>query len=164
MLPQLRYILKRRDDPFYQGKRPDIMMKYGAVMFWIMIALFTLAVTGCISQPYGFFEPHPKLFSDYYLPQEDPNIKDIWIDNSQAEGEACSTNLFGLITFGDSTVEKASQNLVERNKVATILYSWHFEKRFETYFGIYSIFCTKVSGITAYRSSEGKARCEKLTQ
>ena len=74
-------------------------------------------------------------------------------------GMACSSNVLGLVTIGDSSIRTAINNaLLERaqhgsvknlNPVDGFLYDVKLDRRFETYLGLYSQLCTVASGTLA---------------
>ena len=95
-----------------------------------MIVFGALASAGCAALPYqtGVW------YTDYQTP-----LQATQNDTGSKMGEACQTNILGLIATGDASISTAAQNggVTKINSVDT---------NFNHILGIFSKTCTRVSG------------------
>ena len=109
-----------------------------------------LLLSACALQPYGIIYTQITQGDAYPRPwvHSELDLKKMTLIGS-AHGESCSTNVLGLVATGDGGIDAALQDAKTRAGGATILYDVRIDRRMKIYFGLYSTFCTEVSGIAA---------------
>jgi len=122
-----------------------------AKLFMAVVLGSTLAA--CALQPKGVLYSDIKSDSSYPRPWAYGDLNYLKIPYKligHSTGEVCSTNLLGLYASGDSSIDSAVQSALKNaGGNASILYDVKIDHKFTTYLGLYSIFCTQVSGIAA---------------
>ena len=116
----------------------------------ILFFLFFLGLSGCALQPYGLLYTQVVRGESYPRPwvHGDLDLTRITLIGP-ARGEACSSNVLGLVATGDGGIDAALKDALKRAGGATLLYDVRVDQRTRTYLGLYSKFCTEVSGIAA---------------
>lgn len=119
--------------------------------------------SGCALQPYGLLYSEISLMAEYPLPWVYSDlIRDHYKIQGYATGQACNSNWLGLLALGDSSSKAAvsdalrpkAQDGSSIGEPVGILYDVKVDRQFHTYLGLYSRFCTMVSGIWAIPKSE----------
>jgi hypothetical protein len=116
-----------------------------------VISLLLLSLLpACAMQPYGLLYTQVTQGVAYPRPwvHSELDLKKITLVGPSS-GESCSRNFLGLVATGDGGIEAAVQDALKRAGGATILYDVRIDRRTKTYLGLYSKFCTEVSGIAA---------------
>lgn len=116
------------------------------------ISLFlVLFLSACAMQPYGLLYTHVTRGVAYPRPwvHSELDLKKMTLVGP-SYGEACSTNFLGLVATGNGGIDAALQDALRRaGGGATILYDVRIDRRMKSYLGLYSKFCTEVSGVAA---------------
>ncbi|MHB1756461.1 MAG: TRL domain-containing protein [Leptospirillum sp.] len=112
--------------------------------------LLIFLLSACAMQPYGLLYTQVTQGVAYPRPwvHGELDLKKITLVGP-AHGEACSTNFLGLVATGNGGIDSAVQDALKRAGSATILYDVRIDRSTKTYFGLYSKFCTEVSGTAA---------------
>ena len=121
-------------------------------LFILCLALGTAwSAVGCALQPYGLISTavHP---GDYPRPMQNTDIPPAaMLLSRSAAGEACSHNLLGVYAWGDASIATAAKNALagagSRAGDATMLADVKLDHRVFSILGVYSDFCTQVSGV-----------------
>lgn len=116
----------------------------------VLFLLFFVSLSGCAMQPYGLLYTQVVRGESYPRPwvHGDLDLTRITLIGP-ARGEACSSNVLGLVATGDGGIDAALQDALKRAGGATLLYDVRIDLRTKTYLGLYSTFCTEVSGTAA---------------
>ena len=116
----------------------------------LMVLCLLFLLPGCALQPYGLLYSHVVRGEAYPRPwtHGDLDLTRMTLVGP-AHGEACSTNLLGLVATGDGGIDAAVRDALKRAGGATILYDVRIDRRTTSYLGLYSTFCTEVSGTAA---------------
>ena len=119
----------------------------------LMVGVIGSMLAACALQPNGLLYSDLKSDSSYPRPWAYSDLNYLKIPHKligHSTGEVCSTNLLGLYASGDRSIDSAVQSALKNaGGSASILYDVKIDHKFTTYLGVYSIFCTQVSGIAA---------------
>jgi hypothetical protein len=123
-----------------------------ARLLMLALALGTAwSAVGCALQPYALISTavHP---GDYPRPLQNADIPPTaTLLSRSAAGEACSHNLLGVYAWGDASIATAARNALananSRAGDATMLADVKLDHRVFSILGVYSDFCTQVSGV-----------------
>ncbi len=119
-------------------------------MTFVVILFLLVLLPGCALQPYGLLYSHVVTGEAYPRPW---THRDLALARmtlvGPASGEACSTNLLGLVATGDGGIDAAVRDALTRAGGATVLYDVRIDRRTTSYLGLYSTFCSEVNGIAA---------------
>jgi hypothetical protein len=112
--------------------------------------LLFFLLPGCALQPYGLLYSHVVTGDSYPRPwtHRDLDLTRMVL-LGPASGAACSKNVLGLFATGDGGIDAAVRDALKRAGGGTVLYDVRIDRKTTSYLGLYSTFCTEVSGVAA---------------
>lgn len=122
----------------------------------LLLVAAVMSLTGCTA----VIGPVGLIFTSVKVPQS-------WNSNTAAdvgsatvlgevEGEACASNILGLIALGEAGYDDALKAALKQKAGATTVYDARTDSRIFSILGIYSQFCTVVHG-TAIQTASANA-------
>jgi hypothetical protein len=115
------------------------------------LLVLAVSVSACALQPYGLISTatHPGGFS---RPMQSVDVGgSATVLSRNAAGEACSHNLLGLYAWGNAGIAAGVKDALAKASTsagdATMLADVKIDHRIFSILGVYSDFCTQVSGI-----------------
>lgn len=117
----------------------------------VFLSISLALLGGCAIQPYGLFSnaTYPRAY------QRPPSASDIpnnaTILSSATSGEACTSNVLGLVAWGDSSIRAAIEKALSSARSSagdpTMLVDVKIDRRIVDYGGVYARYCTQASGV-----------------
>lgn len=128
----------------------------------LLVAALASFTTGCAT----VLGPVGLIFTSVKVPQSWNSNTAQDVGNAtvlgEVEGEACASNILGLIALGEAGYDDALKAALKQKAGATSMYDARTDSRIFSVLGIYSQFCTVVHG-TAIQTSSGAVNAPAVT-